>query len=80
MAADGRAARNTITEGKPSATFGVDECLLLGNALYISGDPLLTANMSRVMPHILAGRPASSGWWSISRPQGSSGSSRILEL
>jgi len=28
------------------------------NALYISGDPLLTSNMSRVMPHILAtGKP-----------------------
>jgi putative tryptophan/tyrosine transport system substrate-binding protein len=93
-------------------------------AFYISGDPLLFSNMSRVMPHILAAgkptlgvypewgrsgllltysndamdgfrragayaakiiraqslaicrlnRPASSGWWSISRPQDSSGS------
>jgi putative tryptophan/tyrosine transport system substrate-binding protein len=31
------------------------------NALYISGDPLLTVNMSRVMPHILAARKPTFG-------------------
>jgi putative ABC transport system substrate-binding protein len=31
------------------------------NALYISGDPLLTSNMSRVMPHILAARKPTLG-------------------
>jgi putative tryptophan/tyrosine transport system substrate-binding protein len=31
------------------------------NALYISGDPLLTVNMSRVMPHILAARKPTLG-------------------
>jgi putative tryptophan/tyrosine transport system substrate-binding protein len=31
------------------------------SALYISGDPLLTSNMSRVMPHILAARKPTLG-------------------
>src|SRR5436305_15321345 len=31
------------------------------NAFYISGDPLLTSNMSRVMPHILAARKPTLG-------------------
>ena len=36
-------------------------CLMALDALYISGDPLLTVNMSRVMPHILATRKPTLG-------------------